>query len=50
MTTSSYPDGKPILNLPARTVEIVKCEFNSEEKIFYDTLAERIQKAFEKVS
>lgn len=34
-------DGKKILNLPARTVTVVKCAFDDDERTFYTALAER---------
>lgn len=42
-------DGKPILNLPRRKLELLELEFEShQEKEFYMGLQERIRKAFEK--
>jgi len=34
-------NGKKILNLPARTVTVVKCLFDGDERTFYQALAER---------
>ncbi|SOV05835.1 related to ULS1  len=42
-------DGKPILNLPKRNLELIELEFDSpQEKHFYVGLQERIKQAFEK--
>lgn len=42
-------DGKPILNLPKRNLELIELEFDSpQEKEFYIGLQERIKQAFEK--
>ncbi len=42
-------DGKPILNLPKRNLELIELEFESpQEKEFYLGLQERIRQAFEK--
>lgn len=43
-------DGKPILNLPGRTVEIVSCEFDTEEREFYTALEKQTELKFNKVS
>lgn len=42
--------GKPILNLPPRVVNIVPCEFDSDERAFYEALEQRTELAFSKVS
>lgn len=41
-------DGKPILNLPERRVEVVKCEFEDDEREFYDALEKKTQLTFNK--
>lgn len=42
-------DGKPILNLPKRNLELIELDFESpQEKDFYIGLQERIKQAFEK--
>ncbi|SJX66547.1 related to ULS1-ubiquitin ligase for SUMO conjugates [Sporisorium reilianum f. sp. reilianum] len=42
-------DGKPILNLPKRNLELLELDFDSpQEKDFYLGLQERIRQAFEK--
>lgn len=38
---SAEVNGKKILNLPARTVTVVKCLFDGDERTFYQALAER---------
>lgn len=43
-------DGKPILNLPERTLELVSCTFDAEEQAFYDALAQKSELTFNKVS
>lgn len=44
-------DGKPILNLPKRNLELLELEFDSpQEKQFYLGLQERIRQAFELAS
>jgi hypothetical protein len=42
-------DGKPILNLPGRTVDIVACEFDKEEREFYTALEQQTALTFNKV-
>ena len=34
-------NGKPILDLPSRNVEVVECDFDPEELEFYTALVER---------
>ncbi|RXK39749.1 hypothetical protein M231_02942 [Tremella mesenterica] len=41
-------DGKPILNLPGRTVEVVACPFDSEERAFYEALEKQTALSFNK--
>jgi SNF2 family DNA or RNA helicase len=43
-------DGKPILVLPGRKVDIVPCVFDSDEKAFYDALEQKSSLTFNKVS
>lgn len=43
------PDGKPILNLPERNVEVVECEFDEDERAFYTALEAKTSVAFNKV-
>lgn len=37
-------DGKAILNLPGRIVEVVKCPFSTEERAFYSALEAKLGK------
>jgi hypothetical protein len=49
---TSHPrsqDGKPILILPKRTVEVISCEFDADERAFYDAVEKRIEMTFNKV-
>lgn len=43
-------DGRPILNLPARVVDVVDCPFDSEERAFYQALEQQTALTFNKVS
>jgi SNF2 family DNA or RNA helicase len=43
-------DGKPILNLPARLVNIVSCEFDKAERDFYDALEKKQALTFNRVT
>lgn len=45
-TKTSTVDGKPILNLPARNVEIVHAPFSHDESTFYHALENRIRERF----
>nr|WVH01933.1 SNF2 family N-terminal domain [Naematelia aurantialba] len=40
--------GKPILNLPDRIVEVVKCDFDNEERAFYEALQAQTALTFNK--
>lgn len=42
-------DGKPILNLPKRTVEVVSCFFDPAEREFYDAFEKKQELTFNKV-
>ena len=42
-------NGKALVELPKRTVEIVPCDFDEEERSFYTSLEEKITSAMEKV-
>lgn len=42
-------DGKPILNLPKRTVEVVSCFFDPAEREFYDAFEKKQELSFNKV-
>lgn len=43
-------DGKPILVLPGRTIEVVACGFDADERAFYDALEQKSALTFNKVS
>ncbi|KAF9539567.1 hypothetical protein EC957_005225 [Mortierella hygrophila] len=45
-TKTSTVDGKPILNLPDRNVEIVHAPFSHDESAFYHALENRIRERF----
>ncbi|KAK3845402.1 MAG: SNF2 family N-terminal domain-containing protein [Linnemannia gamsii] len=45
-TKTSLVDGKPILNLPDRNVEIVHAPFSHDESAFYHSLENRIRDRF----
>ncbi|KAK1925490.1 SNF2 family N-terminal domain-containing protein [Papiliotrema laurentii] len=47
-TKDATLDGKPILNLPGRTVDIVACEFDKEEREFYTALEQQTALTFNK--
>jgi SNF2 family DNA or RNA helicase len=36
-------NGKALIELPAREVEIVNCDFDPEERAFYNALEDKIQ-------
>jgi SNF2 family DNA or RNA helicase len=41
-------NGKPLIELPGRTVETLFCEFDADERAFYDALANKIEIAVSK--
>ena len=41
-------NGGPLLELPNRTIEVVPCDFNNEEREFYNALENKIEEAMEK--
>lgn len=43
-------DGKAILNLPARNVNVISCEFDRAERDFYDALEKKQALTFNRVS
>jgi len=45
-TKTSFVDGKPILNLPDRNVEIVHAPFSVDEFAFYNALETRTRERF----
>jgi SNF2 family DNA or RNA helicase len=46
-TKNDTLNGKPLLDLPERLVENVHCEFDAEERAFYDSVQERVQTRLE---
>ncbi|KZT01342.1 uncharacterized protein LAESUDRAFT_739218 [Laetiporus sulphureus 93-53] len=46
-TKDTLVNGKPILTLPERVVEIVDCEFDADERAFYNTVQDRVQSSLE---
>ncbi|WWC66176.1 uncharacterized protein I206_100077 [Kwoniella pini CBS 10737] len=47
-TKDATIDGKKILNLPGRTVRITPCDFDPEERAFYDALEKKTEFTFNK--
>ncbi|KAK4687668.1 hypothetical protein P7C73_g2453, partial [Tremellales sp. Uapishka_1] len=47
-TKDAKIDGKPILNLPDRTVKVVECPFDEEERAFYAALEQKTSLTFNK--
>jgi SNF2 family DNA or RNA helicase len=41
-------NGRPIIELPARDVKVVHCDFDEDERAFYDALAAKIEIAVSK--
>ena len=48
-TKTTIINGKPLLVLPKRTVEIVDCEFTPEEREFYNGVQSLVEKNLEKL-
>lgn len=42
-------NGKPLIELPGRSLEVVSCEFSPSEKQFYDSLAAQMNNALENI-
>lgn len=47
-TKNQEIDGKPIIVLPPRTVEVLPCEFDAEERAFYSAVEARTDLAMNK--
>ncbi|WWC58824.1 uncharacterized protein I303_101368 [Kwoniella dejecticola CBS 10117] len=45
-TKDATIDGKKILNLPGRTVQVTPCEFDADERAFYDALEKKTALTF----
>ncbi|THH29503.1 hypothetical protein EUX98_g4700 [Antrodiella citrinella] len=48
-TKTTILNGKPLLDLPDRIVKEVHCEFDAQEKSFYETVEERVRESVEKL-
>ena len=48
-TKTTLINGKPILDLPARIVTIVECEFDSAERAFYNSVEQKVQSSLEQL-
>ena len=48
-TKTTIINGKPLLDLPARTVKNVYCDFDPEERAFYDGVEERVKERVDKL-
>ncbi|EJD52040.1 hypothetical protein AURDEDRAFT_98801 [Auricularia subglabra TFB-10046 SS5] len=46
-TKESTMNGKKLLELPARVVDLVECEFDDAERVFYKSLEDKTAKIFE---
>lgn len=42
-------DGKPLIILPSRTVQVITCEFDDNERAFYNALRDRTDEALQKI-
>ena len=47
-TKNAIINGKPILHLPDRNVQVIECEFDQDERAFYDALASKVALTFNK--
>lgn len=43
-------DGKPLLNLPPKTIEVIRCKFEPDERDFYDSIERQTALSFDTVS
>ncbi|KAM5539722.1 hypothetical protein V8D89_006535 [Ganoderma adspersum] len=48
-TKATIVNGKPILDLPARLVNVVECEFNQVEREFYNSVEQKVQSSLEQL-
>ena len=48
-TKNTILNGQPLLDLPARTVTIVECQFSTEEREFYNGVQVLVDKGLEKL-
>ncbi|KAF8153019.1 SNF2 family N-terminal domain-containing protein [Crassisporium funariophilum] len=42
-------NGKPLIQLPKRTVNVISCEFDPSEEVFYNSLENRMEDVIEKL-
>ena len=47
-TKTQTINGTPLLNLPKRTINVVECEFDEDERAFYSALEARTSLTFNK--
>lgn len=48
-TKETVVNGKPILQLPDRSVGMVECHFDAQERAFYETVNTRVQDSLDKL-
>ncbi|TBU59783.1 SNF2 family N-terminal domain-containing protein [Dichomitus squalens] len=48
-TKATLINGKPIIELPPRLVNVVECEFNHVEREFYNSVEQKVQKSLEQL-
>ncbi|CDO71519.1 hypothetical protein BN946_scf184910.g18 [Trametes cinnabarina] len=48
-TKTTIINGKPILELPDRLVNVVECEFDAEERAFYNSVEAKVQASLEEL-
>ena len=48
-TKTTEINGKPIVDLPPRNVNIVDCEFDPVEREFYNSVEQKVQSSLEKL-
>ena len=48
-TKDQLIDGKPIIQLPPRIVTVCECEFDSDERAFYNMVEGRMNKVVDKM-
>ena len=48
-TKTTIVNGKPILDLPARLVNVVECSFNQVEREFYNSVEQKVQSSLEQL-
>ena len=47
-TKNAIVNNKPILELPGRNVQVVECDFEDDERAFYQALADKVALTFNK--